>query len=112
MNMKYELQPHSLSVTVPGDLLSTSVESYRLGFQGILDDPNVRRQSPVMLELDLRQTRMMDSAGLNLLVTLVKVGRERGFRLRALVASQTLQRTLQFTRMDKVLEIVSVGATA
>jgi anti-anti-sigma factor len=110
--MKYELQPDCLAVVVPGNLVSTSVEAFRLQFDGILEDPKVRKMAPKTMELDLRQARQMDSAGLNLLVTLVKLGRERGFKLRALVANPTLQRTLQFTRMDRILDVVPVAEPA
>ncbi len=107
--MKYSLSKHQdssqLTVIVPGDLLSTTVDPIRQKFSAILEESAVRLAAVQVVTLDLRAAKMMDSAGLNLLVSFVKLGRGLGFSLRLLVASNTLLRVLQFTRLDKLLEI-------
>ena len=84
--MKHELingtDGAHLSAVIPGDLTSTTVESIRRDLHGLMEEPAVKRARVQCLELDLRQARMMDSAGLNLLVSLVKLGRDLDFRLR------------------------------
>lgn len=113
--MKHELingtDGAHLSAVIPGDLTSTTVESIRRDLHGLMEEPAVKRARVQCLELDLRQARMMDSAGLNLLVSLVKLGRDLDFRLRVVIANASLQRVLQFTRMDKLIEIVPATTT-
>ncbi len=114
--MKHELlngpDGTRLSAVIPGDLVTTTVESLRLDLHGLMEEPAVKKARVHCLELDLRQARMMDSAGLNLLVSLVKLGRDLDFKLRIVVANAALQRVLQFTRMDKLIEIVPAPGPA
>lgn len=109
--MKYQLNlsqnVNVLTVTVPGDLLSTTVEGIRQDFSAVLDEPAVNRVQIRQVEFDLSEAKMMDSAGLNLLVSFVKLGRSLGFTVRVLVTSPTLLRVLQFTRIDKLVEIIA-----
>jgi anti-anti-sigma factor len=109
--MKYEIDlsqnANILTVTVPGDLLSTTVEGIRQDFSAVLEEPAVKRVQVKLVEFDLSEAKMMDSAGLNLLVSFVKLGRGLGFKVRVLVTSPTLLRVLQFTRIDKLVDIVA-----
>lgn len=109
--MKYEVNlsqnANVLTVVVPGDLLSTTVDGIRQDFSAVLEEPAVKRVKVKLVEFDLSEAKMMDSAGLNLLVSFVKLGRGLGFTVRVVVTSPTLLRVLQFTRIDKLVEIVA-----
>jgi anti-anti-sigma factor len=109
MKYKIDLTPNAnvLTVTVPGDLLTTTVEGIRQDFSAVLEEPAVKRVPVELVEFDLSEAKMMDSAGLNLLVSIVKLGRGLGFKVRVLVTSPTLLRVLQFTRIDKLVEVVA-----
>jgi anti-anti-sigma factor len=109
MKYKIDLTPNAnvLTVTVPGDLLTTTVEGIRQDFSAVLEEPAVKRVPVELVEFDLSEAKMMDSAGLNLLVSFVKLGRGLGFKVRVLVTSPTLLRVLQFTRSDKLVEVVA-----
>jgi anti-anti-sigma factor len=109
MKYKIDLTPNAnvLTVTVPGNLLTTTVEGIRQDFSAVLEEPAVKRVPVELVEFDLSEAKMMDSAGLNLLVSFVKLGRGLGFKVRVLVTSPTLLRVLQFTRIDKLVEVVA-----
>jgi anti-anti-sigma factor len=94
-----------LQVTFPGDLLSTNVETLRAEIMKLLDSPPASSPSWDNLSLDLRAARMVDSMGLNLLVTIVKAVRRRGGKVSAKITSPNIQRTFLFTRLDKQLDM-------
>jgi anti-anti-sigma factor len=51
---------------------------------------------------------MIDSMGLNLVVSLLKAAQKQGGRLRVAYADANVLRILTFTRLDKQLELVKV----
>jgi anti-anti-sigma factor len=90
---------------VGGDILSTNAESLKERLAGDL----ASAPSPLgTFELNLSQTRMVDSVGLNLLVWLIKQVRARGGKLRISLADANVQRTFQFTRLDREAEVVRI----
>lgn len=60
------------------------------------------------LDLDLTAANMIDSAGLNLLVALVRLMEERRGSVNAKISSVNIQRTFSFTRLDKHLTVKMV----
>lgn len=85
----------------PGDLLSTTVDQFSAHVQAAL----AHAGDAHLLELDLRAARMIDSVGLNLLVTLIKQAQARGGRVRLRIAHPNVRRILAFTRIDQHAEI-------
>ncbi|HRE84138.1 MAG TPA: STAS domain-containing protein [Opitutaceae bacterium] len=105
MQPLYNPELKTLRVTIPGDVLSTNAETLRRDITAALNNsaPNTLN----VLELDLRAARMVDSAGLNLIVSLVRAASQRSCRIRALVENTNVQRTFLFTRLDRYLELVT-----
>ena len=94
----------SLKCVVPGDLTSTTATAFRAQIDQLLNAQG--KTSPLgLLELDLTAARMIDSVGLNLLVSIIKGVKERGGTVRILIIHQNIQRILAFTRIDKHAEV-------
>jgi len=54
---------------------------------------------------------MVDSVGLNLIVTLLKRVQQRGGRMQIAYSSPNIFRTFTFTRLDKHVELVKVSTS-
>ncbi len=92
----------SLSIVVPGDILSTTVATLRREFRGRVEDAGAQWDT---LELDLNATRMIDSVGLNLLVAIIREMNDRGSKIILRGACPHVKRTVQFTRLDRYVEL-------
>lgn len=103
--MKHQLLQGTLSVEVPTDLLSTTIEPIREGLRSLLELPEITTAAPRTLCLDLRRCKLMDSAGVNLLVGLIRNCQMRGLKLAVRIVSQPVYRILLFTRLDRHLEV-------
>ncbi|MFA5263366.1 MAG: STAS domain-containing protein [Opitutaceae bacterium] len=95
----------SIQCKVPGDLTSTTVPAFRAEVdqklaQTVKDSPGLS-----LVEIDLKGARMVDSVGLNLLVSVIKQVKDRGGAVRILIAHPNIQRILTFTRIDKHAEV-------
>ena len=108
--MKHNLdkKDNTLNVEVEGDILSTTQESLRYSFMSLLGSEEIQSANWNLLKLDLTRAAMIDSAGLNLIVSLIKLVKGRGARVAATIASQSIHRTFLFTRLDKQMEITVV----
>jgi anti-anti-sigma factor len=98
----------TVQVLVPGDVLSTNVESLREEIKAVIKAAEAGLPDWNMLELDLTAATMVDSAGLNLIVSLVRLAGRRGGKVRVRIKSSGVHRTLLFTRLDEHLEIVKL----
>lgn len=87
-----------------GDLTSTTAPAFRAEAEQKLASLSQEAAGSV-LEVDLRNARMVDSVGLNLLVSLIKAMKERGGSVRILIAHPNIQRILTFTRIDQHAEV-------
>ena len=105
--MRHELdrEKKTLRVIFPGDVLSTNVETLRNEVLAVIET-----QAPAAgwdcAEMDLNAAQMIDSVGLNLLVSLIKTLRGRGKSMRIRIASAHIKRALKFTRLDQLAEVV------
>jgi len=88
-----------------GDLTSTTAAAYRSLIDQKMASSTQDNPGWNHLELDLRAARMVDSVGLNLLVSVIKNMKERGGSVRILIAHPNIQRILAFTRIDRHAEI-------
>lgn len=104
--MKHQLTSSTLTFTLEGDILSTTISPLRAEALRLLESPPILNGSWNTLELVLTNAKMVDSAGLNFLVSLIKAAKNRGAVVRAVVASRTVHRTFVFTRLDKQVELV------
>ncbi len=101
---------HVLSLGIPGDLLSTNAEAVRETAFSLLDDPAMAGAGIQTVEIDLRRAGMVDSMGLNLLVSIIRGAKKLGSPVRLLVSSNSVMRTFQFTRLHLHAEIRRVEA--
>jgi anti-anti-sigma factor len=105
-----DVRSRVLSFRIPGDLLSTNAESVRQTAFSLLEDPAVAQVCLQMVEIDLRRAGMVDSVGLNLLVSIIRAAKKLGSSVRVLVSSNNVMRTFQFTRLHLHAEIQRVEA--
>lgn len=104
--MKHELRNNSLVLSVDGDILSTTAEELRARFVELMATENVKQAAWNLLELDLTRSKVIDSAGLNLVVAMVKTVKARGAAVQARMTSKTVHRTFVFTRLDHQVKVV------
>jgi len=60
------------------------------------------------VKLDLTEARMIDSVGLNLIVSVFKAVEKNGGRLSLAYSDPNVLRTLAFTRLDKRMDLTKV----
>jgi anti-anti-sigma factor len=94
----------TLTVVIPSDVLSTNTEVLRPEIFKILED--TASEAWQVLVFDLTAAKMVDSAGLNLLISVVRSVQPRGMKIRALVSNDNILRTFKFTRLDRHIELV------
>lgn len=104
-----EAPANTFRASLEGNILSTNAQDVRAQLSKALSDPRAAAGTLEVFELDATKAQMIDSVGLNLIVWLLKALRERRARLRLLVASVHVERTLQFTRLDQQAEVVRMG---
>ncbi len=104
--MNSTLDETVLTLTVPGDLLSTTIDALRPQVSTVLQAIPVSATNRCILEIELRTTRLMDSAGVNFLVGILRACAGRDIRIRVRLTSHLVHRTLLFTRLDKHMELI------
>ena len=109
MKHNLDLKSAVLNVGIPGDVLSSKVEELRQSVFGVLESVEVKRANWSTLRLDLTAAKMVDSAGLNLIVSIIKAVKARGGQVRATVGNPNVYRTFIFTRLDKQLELAQAA---
>ena len=67
----------------------------------------IEQAQPAMIIVDLRGLTMLDSAGLARLVSAQRRSRRGGWRLVLVRGGRIVQRVLQTTRLDELLEMTS-----
>jgi anti-anti-sigma factor len=106
--MKLSLNEASRQLTVhlPGDLTSTNAAAVRETLSSVL---NADTEKPALwhtLRLELAGAKMVDSVGLNLIVSLLRAVQRLNGRMQVVYSSPNVLRTLQFTRLDKHIELI------
>ncbi|HUC83575.1 MAG TPA: STAS domain-containing protein [Candidatus Acidoferrales bacterium] len=108
MNSNVSLDKEMLTVRVGGDLLSTNAGALRHEIDGWLKTSEGTPPQWNIFRLDLSAAKMVDSVGLNLIVTLFKYAQKRGAKMQVAYTDPNVLRTIIFTRLDKHLELVKV----
>jgi anti-anti-sigma factor len=67
----------------------------------------VEARQPTLIVVDLRKLTMLDSAGLARLISAQRRARRGGWRLVLVRGGRIIQRVLQTTRLDELLEVTS-----
>lgn len=87
-----------------GDILSTNVDAVRAE----LDQLFTKSPQPRSIALDLSAARLIDSVGLNLIVSVLRRVKQYGGSARIKVGHPTVRRMMAFTRIDQHAEVVMV----
>ena len=103
---KYDAVERVVKVRVQGDLKSTTVEALQRDFAAMLASDNVRLADMGLLELDLKEAAVIDSQGLNLIVSVCRQMKLREVLLRVRVARRSVYLTLLSVGMDRQLELI------
>lgn len=85
-----------------GDLLSTNAAAHQAELSRLMGSDD--RWKTIVL--DLRAARIVDSVGLNLIVSVIRGARPAGRSVRLVVANQNVRRVLAFTRIDQHAEVL------
>ena len=112
--MHHQIDPikKALTVAIPGNILSTNVEALREEILGLISPGVGASKEWTNLVLDLSTTKMIDSAGLNFLVSLVRNVATLGGKVQAISLQPNILRTFKFTRLEQHIEIVAAPAPA
>ncbi len=94
-----------VTVTIPGDILSTNADALRAELFDLLEAPQIKGSPWHTLKLDLTGAQMVDSVGLNLIVSLVRAVKARQGTVAAAISSANILRTFKFTRLDKQITL-------
>ncbi len=88
-------------------VLSELTELNAANSPGLRDQARAAIQGEVMcLDVDLSQTRFIDSSGLGMLISLHKTMAARGGTLRVINPTPSVQQIMELTRLHRVFEIV------
>ncbi len=99
--MKIENQGETLNVSEIQELTAVNAAAFRDGLQSAL------ATSPSVIEINLSQTRFMDSSGLGALFALYRATAQRkDMVLRLLNPTPEIQQLLELTQMQQLFEIV------
>jgi anti-anti-sigma factor len=101
-----DLDSRSLTIRLPGDPTSTNAEGLRAELSDCLGLGQGAPQQWNTFVLDLAAAKMVDSAGLNLIVSLLKWVEKRGGKMRVACSAPAVLRAFTFTRLDRHLELV------
>jgi len=88
------------------DVLSTTVDAIRPEVFSAIDSPRFPPDAWDCFEADLSSSKMVDSVGLNFLVTVIRAVKEKSKRVRLVASSPHVLRVLRFTRVDQIAEVI------
>ena len=106
MNSARHPESSVATIRVSGDLTSTTVGPVRLETDKLLMPDSVIAQGWTILRLDLTTAKMIDSVGLNLLVSILKRVQKRGASMQIVCPDPNIERTLAFTRLDQHIQLL------
>lgn len=95
-----------MQLSIPGDLLSTNADQFRVTAHSMMEAYPPGNLECQGVEVNLENAHMVDSAGLNALIGLLRKLKNDSRRMVIRVADPHVHRVLLFTRMDKQAEII------
>ncbi|MBL9139140.1 MAG: STAS domain-containing protein [Verrucomicrobiales bacterium] len=104
--MNHTIDDQVLAIGIPTDLLSTTVESLRAEILPLFDDTALKYSQVGKVHLNLCAVNMIDSAGVNFLVGIIRACQTRKLGITVTVKSRFVHRTLLFLRIDRHVELV------
>lgn len=106
MNSALNANDNTVTLTVPGDLVSTTAEALRQEAERLLESAGEPQRKWNTFILNLSAAKMVDSVGLNLVVLLLKRVQKFGGKMQITYSSPNVLRTFSFTRLDKHIGLV------
>jgi len=97
-----------LTMVINGDLTSTTAGPLRAELAKLLEE-GTNAATWRVFRLDVSTAKMIDSVGLNFVVTILKAVRANNGKLEIVYGNANVQRTFLFTRMDKHATLVDGG---
>ena len=106
--MKYELDSSSqtLKLKIGSDITTTNVDEIRLDTLDIINSDKIANGDWDFVDIDLINANVIDSSGLNFLVTLNRHITNMGKKVRIFISNPHIHRTFVYVRMDKKMEII------
>lgn len=108
MNTQFDSNTKTLTVPVPGDLVSTNADKLRQDLHEVLEPAAAGQQAWQVVKLDLTSAKMVDSVGLNLIVTILRAVQKSGAKMQVVCSNPNVHRTFLFTRLDKHIELIKI----
>jgi anti-anti-sigma factor len=105
MNTEIDTRTETLTFTIGGDLVSSTANLLRPQITALLEAPDGAAKW-MLFRLDLTAAKMVDSVGLNFIVSILKAVQKRGAKMQVVCRNQNVHRTLVFTRLDKHVELI------
>lgn len=96
----------SISCIAPGDITSTNEPAFRAQLDQLIASAPAGWK---VLMIDLQATRMIDSKGLNLLVSVVKRLRTEDRNVQLVGPQPAVRRIIAFTRLDRHAAVVNAA---
>ena len=95
-----------LQILVPGNLISTNADQFRASAGSAIAAQSAGKRDWPGIEIDLTAAKMVDSAGLNAIISLIRRLNKEGKRVLIHVRDQHVYRVCMFTRLDSLAEII------
>lgn len=93
----------TLSAKLEGDVVNTNVKKHGESLDSQIGKAEGKDWQ--VLSLDLTGAQIVDSVGLNFLMTLVKRLREEEKTVHVTISSTSVQKVFEFSRLDRVVEV-------
>jgi anti-anti-sigma regulatory factor len=103
----YITQSACLQLVVAGDLKSTTTAALHRDVFAILAHDYARSLSITVVELDISAATMVDSLGLNLVISVLKWSKQRGAAFRIIVGKRGVYSTMLAVGLDRQAELIN-----
>lgn len=103
----YDTQTCCLQLTVPGDIKSTTTAALHRDVFAILAHDFMRSLSLKVIELDISAATMVDSLGLNLVISVLKWSKQRDAQLRIRIGKRGVYSTMLAVGLDRQAELIT-----
>lgn len=107
-HITFEVQKAVLAIHVPGDFTIASVLECRLIVETAMAVPPGDSAPWQIVSLNLAAAKIVDSRGLDLIVTIHKTAQHLGARMQIVYSNVKVHRTLIFTRLDRIVTLIQV----
>ncbi len=103
----YNTQSSCLQLSVAGDLKSTTTAALHRDVFAILAHDHTRSLLIKVVELDISSATMVDSLGLNLVISVLKWSKQRAATLRIIVGKRGVYSTMLAVGLDRQAELIN-----